>query len=630
MIPLGPQKDLINAVSEKLHGGQYFEAAKLVSKWLKDLTGEKLAVDTKAEADTALTLLLQWCLKNNGYEEAAQMLWGPMLFDSRPDSTRRVWRAFEKENLILLMGAGSMSKSYSMGVRLFLEWVRDPEYTTVRVLGPSEKHLEDNLFSHLVSLHQQATIPLPGQVGKLFIGLDPRNRKSSISGVVIPLGQKKAGKLQGTKRINRKVEHPEFGKTSRMFIFLDEIANIPNGIWRDIDNLMTGMGEGGQKIIGAFNPTEMMDEVGVRCEPPNGWQMFDPDEHYEWKSRRGWFVVRLDAAKCENVLQRKLIFPGLQTYEGFEMLIRNSGGVDSPGYWSMGRGCFPPMGTVLSVIPAGLLIGLTAEILWYERPTPVGGVDLALEGIDTAVFTKGSFGLAVGIKLPPSLEHPEGQTIMFKDKKGRASARYLLVAETQLKMPKGDTIAMKNEILRIARSFSIKPEWLAIDRTGNGQGVFDMVREYYGGVHGVNYTESCTDGKIMAEDYAKANELYDRVHSELWFGARKWIEFGYMKIAPGFPTESLFPQLTGRRYISRGSKSAVEKKDAYASRNQGKSPDEADAFTLLLLAARRASGFVPGMNPENSSENMPGDEEERYGEENRGVRISAENRFEDL
>lgn len=627
MLPEGPQKKLVGEVADRLHSGKYMEAARIVSAWFKETTGNVFPIASKKDADEVLTLLVHWCLGNDGYEEAAQILWGPTLFDPRPDSTKRVWNAFEKHDLILLMGAGSMSKSYSMGVRLFLEWLRDCENTTVQVLGPSEKHLENNLFSHLVSLHQQSTIPLPGTVGKLFIGLDPRNRKSSISGVVIPLGQKKAGKLQGTKRVNRKTPHPVFGSTSRMFIFLDEIANIPKGIWRDIDNLLTGMGkDGGQKIIGAFNPTEQQDEVGVRCEPKQGWQMFDPETDYEWVSSRGWFVVRLDAAKCENVVQKKLVFPGLQTYEGFQLLITGAGGMDSPGYWSMGRGCFPPTGTPMSVIPAGLLQDIRAEIIWYERPEPCAGVDLALEGSDTATFCKGSFGLAAGIRLLPSLVFPNGRTIMFKGRSGQNSPRYLLIAEAMLPMPKGDSIAMKDEVIRLARSFSIKPEWIAIDRTGNGQGTVDLVRHEYGEVLGVNFTEGCTETRIMAEDREPANELYDRINSELWFATRKWIEFGYMKIAPGFPTEKVFPQLAGRRYKARGKKAAVEPKPTYASRNGGKSPDEADAFTLMVHAARRASGFIPGMSPENAQEVLPGDEDKDWSE----PRIDVTNRFEDI
>jgi hypothetical protein len=625
------KKLLVNAVAFQLHTGQYFAGAKIVSDWLKGQSGHALPVATKKEADEVLTLLLHWCLNNGGFEEAAQLLWGPTLFDPRPDSTRRVWSAFEKHKLILLMGAGSMSKSYSMGVRLFLEWVRDPEYTTIQVVGPSEKHLEMNLFTHLVSLHQQSSIPLPGGVGKLFIGLDPRNRKSSISGVVVPLGTSKAGKLQGTKRINRKTEHPIFGKTSRMFIFLDEIANIPKGIWRDLDNLMTGMGEGDQKIIGAFNPTELHDEVGVRCEPAGGWQLFDPEEDYEWVSARGWFVVRLDAMKCENVIEKRVIYPGLQTWEGFQILLRNAGGVDSPGYWSMGRGCFPPMGVPMSVIPQGLLANLKANVVWYDKPTPCGGADLALEGSDTAVFAKGLFGLASGIKLLPSLAHPDGQTIMFKNAARKNAPRHLLLAETLLHLPKGDTVAMKNEVLRILRSFSIKPEWFAIDRTGNGQGVVDLLHYEYGEVIGVNFNEACSATRVMEEDHAVPAELYARLNTEMMFALRKFIEFGYLKLSTSLSTDSLYPQLTGRRYKARGKLSAIESKPDYASRNQGKSPDEADALCLLVLAARRGSGVTFTMTGELSSDRNPtGGEDEGDYEDRRNVRISADNRVEDL
>lgn len=629
--PNSPQKKLIDRVADKLHSDKYFEAAKLVASWFKETTGQALPVATKKEATDVLTLLLHWCLNNSGYEAAAQLLWGPTLFSAGAESTRRVWAAFEKENLILLMGAGSMGKSYSMGVRLFLEFIRDPEFTNVLVIGPSEKHLENNLFSHLVELHRRSTIPLPGTIGKLFIGLDPRSRKSSISGVVIPLGTAKAGKLQGTKRVNRKVEHPVFGKTSRMFIFLDEISVIPRGIFRDLDNIMTGMSrtDPGQKVIGAFNPSDSNDEVGIRCEPPNGWGMFDIDSDYEWTSKRGWFVVRLDAAKCENVVQRKLVYPGLQTWEGYQMLIQNSGGMDSPGFYAMGRGAFPPLGVPMSVIPAGLLTDLRAEVVWYDRPEPCGGIDLALEGADTAVFIKGTFGLASGIKLPPSLQFPAGRTIMFKNKRGATAPRPMLLAETLLRLPKGDSIAMKTEIIRIARSFSIKPDWLAVDRTGNGQGTVDLLRYEFGAVIGVNFTEGCSKTRVMAEDLAPANELYTRINSEMCFAARKWIEFGYVKLALGLPTESLYPQLTGRRYKAVGKTSTVETKPEYASRNQGKSPDEADAFGLLVLAARRGSGLIPGMDPGNTSELGPDGQEDDY-EENRGVRISEDNRVDSL
>src|SRR5204863_3248771 len=130
-------KVLIGKVAELLHKEQPVEAARLLVK----SAGRKDSVNTKAEAYAALTPLLHYCLNNEGMVEAAQLLWSPTLFTPEPESTRRVWRAFDTDDFILLKGAASMSKSYSMGVRLMLEWVRDPQYTTVQVIGPSENHL---------------------------------------------------------------------------------------------------------------------------------------------------------------------------------------------------------------------------------------------------------------------------------------------------------------------------------------------------------------------------------------------------------------------------------------------------------------------------------------------------------
>lgn len=630
MIPADSvQKILIDLVAEKLHSDKYFEAAKLVSVYVGKQTGSSPAVvSTKAQADELLTGLLHWCLNNDGYAEAAQLLWGPLLFDTRPDSAQRVWRAFEQHNFILLMGGSSQSKSYSMGVRLMLEWIRDPEYTTVKVLGPSENHLEDNLFSHLVTLHTGSSIPLPGHIGKLFIGLDARSRKSSISGVVIPVGRKSAGRIQGAKRLPRKKVHVEFGRMSRMFIFLDEIANIPVGIWRDIDNIVaSAQDDFGLKVIGAFNPSDREDEVGARTEPPKGWGMFDPDRDFGWTSVRGWFVVRLDPAHSENVVQKKTIYPGLQTWEGFQMLIKNAGGMDSPGYWSMGRGCFPPTGTILSIIPAGLLADIKAEFIWLDRPTNVGGVDLALEGGDSTIFVKGCFGLASGCKYPPSLLHPDGHTVMFKDSKGRSAARYGILVESIFKLAKGDTPAMTLEVIRMAKLLKIAPEHLMLDRTGNGQGVYDLVRTNYGCM-GLNFSESASNTRIMVEDEDVAEQLYERAVTEVWFALRKYVEFGYLKLALGFETTDLYPQLTGRRY-KPGLRSKVEEKPVYKNRSNGRSPDEADAVTLLLHGVRKASGFIAGMTPENATQ-ADGVDYDDYGDSPGFGFTDLVNRFEEL
>jgi len=622
-----PQKKLVEEVGDLLHSEKPFEAAKLVASWVRS-TGQKVSdPTTKAQAYELLNLLLHWCLNNGGMEDAARMLWGPIQFDGRPKGTNRVWHSFDTQNFILLMGAGKQSKSFSMAVRLFLEWIRDPEFTTVKVLGPSEQHLEDNLFSHLVTLHRGSTIPLPGEIGKLFIGLDSRARKGSISGVVIPLGKKTAGRLQGVARIPRKKPHPIFGLLSRMFVFLDEIANIPSGIWRDVDNLLSNTSGDGLKVIAAFNPTDQNDPVGVRCEPPFGWPSFDPDQHFEWMSTRGWFVVRLDAKFSENVMSGRVIFPGLQTKEGFDRIIQNSGGTDTPGYWAMARGCFPPMGTVMSVIPPGFLDKFKAEIIWYDNPRPCGGVDLALEGSDTAKFAHGKWGLATGIKLMPTLTAPTGTVIMFKDKRGKARPRFLLQLCAIFPLPKGDTPKMKEQVMKLAQQLGIPPEWLCVDRTGNGAGVHDMLKHDWGvGCHGVNFGEGAAETRIMVEDSDTSDKLYGRKDTEIWFALRKFLEFGYFYAVPAIETSELYPQMTGRLFRMIGKVSKIESKRDYKSRNRGKSPDEADSVTLLVEAVRKASGIIPGMSQENT---FVGDgDDDYYGEDIPQVDIT--NRFSEL
>lgn len=280
----------------------------------------------------------------------------------------------------------------------------------------------------------------------------------------------------------------------------------------------------------------------------------------------------------------------------------------------------------MRVCSPGLLAQFKADVIWYETPRAVGGVDIALEGNDTAVFAKGLYGLATGIRLQPTLQEPNGILVMFKNKKGQVVARPMILLEQLLHLPKGDTVAMKSEIVRLCRAMGVAADWLCIDRTGIGQGVYDLLRfDWHVGVLGVNYSEGASETRIMAEDSGTAKELFDRAQSELLFAVRKWIEFGYMKCAPGLETAELNTNLTTRLYRPNGSKSKAETKADYKSRNQGKSPDEGDAVSLMVNAVRRASGLIPGMDSTNS-ESTGEDEDDWDG----GVRIDITNRFENL
>jgi hypothetical protein len=577
---------LVNLVCAHLHADQLGDAAREIA-----LFSDVPRRQADEQPWELINGLFHWSLNNDHYDWAAKMCWGDTLFTPHPYATKLVWDTFKRSSSILLLGAASMSKSYSAGVYLFLDWVRDPEWTTVRVVGPSEAHLKDNLFTHLVTLHQQSVIPLPGFIGDLFIGLDAKARKSSIQGVVIPIGRFGAGKLQGTKRVPRKQPHPVFGPLSRLRIFLDELENISKGVWRDIDNLFSQTSNPESfKIAGACNPADLNGPVAYRAEPIGGWEKgFDIDTSESWKSQRGWDVVRLDAMKCENVLQGKIIYQGLQTKEGVDRILLNSGGVFTPAYYTQVRGAFPPSGTSFSVIAANFLASATGEYIFRHNPERAAGSDSALEGTSAAKFATGRFGLALGIKHPATHEHPDGFEEIFP------APRWGLQVDQLFSLPTAETVRMAGNIKLQCQQIGVKPDWLLLDRTGNGAGVHDLLREIWSPeVRGLNYSEAPTERKIFEEDTQTCKEEYDRVHTELWFALARWLEFGLIKFSPVIDTGKLFSQLSARQYLP-GLKKRVESKVDYKARFGGESPDEADAITLLLHAVRLASGVIPGM-----------------------------------
>lgn len=617
-------QQVINEVAGHVHGGQMFDAARIVLR----ASGLKKEPKTKADAIEPITTLVFGLLGLDRYEDAAKVLWTPTLFSSESWLTRLAWEHIRNSTFIMLMGGSSTGKSYGCGVYFFLDWLADPLFTTVKVVGPSEDHLQSNLFSHIVNLHRSASIPLPGHIGDLFIGMDLRNRRASISGVVIPLGKRKgAGRIQGVKRFNRKTAHEKWGRQSRVRVLVDEIEKVPTGIFGDLDNL-TSQVEGlhGCKVAGAFNPELVGGEVYKRCEPIRGWPTFDIEKDQTWESKRGWRVVRLDATKSENVTEGRIVYPGLQTKEGLEELLRKSGGYESSSWFTFGRAAYPPQGTSFSIIPQGFLTEFKAQFFFIDKPRKVGAVDSALEGGDAAQFAVGDWGLASGVRLPPTTLFPNGQEVMFKDTAGNVAPRWSLQLDKLFKLPSGDTIAVAQEIRRVCRNLNIDPGWLMVDRTGNGAGVHDtLLNTWSTEVRGVNYSESSTHTKVMAEDTEWCDEAYMRVDTEMWFALRKYIEFGVVKVSEGVDVEELYKQLTGRSYnpvAGSGGKRKIQSKREYKAEGNT-SPNDADSVTLLVHCVRMASQVMPSMPLEGGK--YGADEDQDYP-----VRIDLTNRTDDL
>jgi len=200
-----------------------------------------------------------------------------------------------------------------------------------------------------------------------------------------------------------------------------------------------------------------------------------------------------------------------------------------------------------------------------------------------------------------------------------------LLVEAQFVLPSGDTVVMYEAIVKMCRKLKIKPEHVCVDRTGNGAGVHDLLRNKWSlAVHGVNYSHSPTDRKIMVEDLNPPSEEYSRITSELWFAMKAWAEFKHLLIDPSVDMSKLLPQLTERRFrVGAGKKTQVESKPDYISRGKT-SPDEADSLSLLVHAVRLSHSITLSMAGEAECDpNMDGDDSDSF-------RIDPTNRFDSL
>lgn len=614
----GPLTVFVKEVAGPLHLGNRVTAAVLVNDHLK------LGVPVKndEQANLVLTVFLQFLLDRQRYIDAATLLWAPTLFSGEPRSVRMIWDALFTNSAVMIPGAASMGKSYSLGVWMMLDWLRDPNFTNIQVVGPSETHLERNLFSHLVKLHRGSSIPLPGEIRQLEITCDPKNKDSGILGVVVPVGKKAAGRLQGVKVVARPKPHPQFGPLTRLRVVLEEAENIPVGIFEDVTNIISNSsGVERFKIAAPFNPKDPNSQCAMRCEPVGGWESLDVETSETWMSKRGWRVVRLDSYKSENVVMGQEVFFGMQTKEGLEKLILNAGGVGTPGYYTMARGWYPPQGIDLAVIPQHLVTDLFGTYEFVESPRSTAGVDVALEGGDNAILVLGKTGLASGWR-KAAVDGKESPLIRFYDEASNPIAKEVLQVEQIYTLPKGDTVKLVEEIKRVCRGAYVKGEYLAVDRTGNGAGVHDMLASTPGftAAKGINPSESPTERKILQEDQQLPCDEYSLLLSELWFAVRKFIEFGFLKLSPNIPSDPIVSELTGRRFLLTQKKTKVESKKDYRSRGN-KSPDRADGLTMLLHVVRMQSRGAPSINGDSSRDDFGEPPPQKIGTTDRMQRL---------
>lgn len=362
-------------------------------------------------------------------------------------------------------------------------------------------------------------------------------------------------------------------------LIVDEADNpYSNSIWNAITNLSTS---GHFKAIALANPDDKNSEFGTHCEPVSGWDSINPEIDYEWNSKLGWHVLRLDGLQSPNIVAGFDKYPFLLNNQSVNET-RDNKGTESRSWWTYIRAWYPPDNLITNIFSASIVSRCSQPITWYTTKTPIAACDPAFEGGDNCSLVIGFMGRMADNPQRTAVEVNEYITIKRKD------------------MSKEVTFDYGDQIVALLIDRGITPDNFTMDESGNAKGLSDYIKTIFGKtILSVNFSGAATDRKLTAEDTGPAKERYKTFVTELWYVAREWCRLGlvYMKNPP----RALKIQLESRRYKLHGkdSKSGrevimAEPKKEMKSRGLG-SPDEGDAFCLLIhLARKHALGFIPG------------------------------------
>ena len=565
-------------------------------------------VDANSDLKAHYSTMFHLKLGEGNYESGLAMVLPEHRFSLRAQSARRVWELYRSETQLLIMGGGAVGKSFVLEACTWADWQRDPQNTLTNIVSVTKGHARANMFGQICKLHNEIgeVVYLVGEASKEKITIAGEADTSGIFLVGIADGDQGIGRLRGLHPTPRANPHPIFGNLTRCRTILDEADQIPRGIWTDLRNaFITAETDDNEhiKILGAANPSDPNSEYGQRCEPRGGW-LNHSDDDVEWNSGRGWKIYRIDPAKTENVINRKTMpgCEGMQTYAGYLQATQDAGGEDTPGWWVMCRGMFPPTGHGSAIIGNNLLQRSVGEWAFDDVPTDIYSIDTALDGGDLPILTFGRSGPARRARMEVVTKHEDGtETVSVEEVEIHPVARQVIQVDFQIALGRGDSIKVA-ENARDELPQDVNAFWVAVDGTGSGDGVKSALRRFIGmELMSIIYSERPTETKIMFDDDRVARAVYKNIRAELWYSMRRWLESRLILFSNVCEVD-LYRELSGVRGGLIGGKYCVEKKDKYKNRNRGRSPDRAESCIQLVHLVRQRGDVDAGVFEDEKDE----------------------------
>lgn len=534
---------------------------------------------------------MQWNLggstPRDHFKRVALMLWpennknGPS-FRWHPAAERMLDASCENKYLGIA-GSSGFGKSQYFSIWSIINFISSPKNTMVIVTSVSLEGARGRIWGQIEKFW--SPLEKMGFPGKLVSsrgmivyaersGADYEKTQGNLAGIMLVASDKRKNASEATAKFQ--------GLHQDTVVFVaDELSEIsesvPESAW---SNLASGTRLRFQ-FVGISNPVSYTDAFGKFTKPRAGWTSIDVNTG-EWETDFGK-CLHFDDLKNPNVLSGKKIYDWMRTQEDFDAVPEAKR--NSSQFWKMYRGFWCPLGiddTIYSDV----------EIVSTKSDTPAIWLRddaIWLSGLDPAVTVGGDRCVAYFAKLGTGKSGLK--TFEFQNHE-------IIYDEVE---NQDETIS--EQIIRKWRKMceakNIPPRHCGFDNTGVGISLGHMISMLWSSeVLPIDFGGAASDLPVSAYDRTPSKEKYYNRVSELWHGAKEYLQTGQIRgIDPVLQRE-----MTARKTVEDGGrKIRIEKKIEMKLRT-GESPDVADAAFVVLEVARQRFGFLskrvgPDKNP---------------------------------
>ncbi len=474
------------------------------------------------------------------------------------------------------IGCANSSKTDLGALWALINWDADPMNTLVMVTSTSLKDSKKRMWGRIERYWASAPemvarghmVPSIGMLRSRVLddGQGPtRSHSKSVEpddrGIALIAGEKKKEKDMVGKIIGM--------KAPRIFLIADELPELSEALAGAFDYNLS-MNPGAQMVgIGNFN--SIHDPLGVFVRPKRGYSSINAEQSSEWETEFGW-CIRFDGLKSPNFDEDVDRWPFI--YNRKNLAKHRKLGENTIQFWRMCRSFPCPLGVDDCIYSdADFIAGRAQEIVVLTtEPITLLSLDPAYtHGGDRCPAIVADFGDLDGVK-----------TLSVRE--------VIQLREDVTRVKEARDMQIAQQFKELGNRIKCGPRNAALDGTGAGMPFASIVHTLWSNeVLIVQFGGAPSERAVFAHDPRPASEMYVNRVSELWYAGKEFMSSGQLR---GI-TDEICRQMKARRYITQKAitlRTKVEPKDDLKAR-LGFSPDEADAYFVMLELCRQRFGF---------------------------------------